>query len=205
MADDQFDEFFRRTMKKFFKDFEDIEKEFGQPKGPARRPRAWVIKAPSGQVSGGGFSISIKSDGKEPPRIDVKRFGPSGNWEKVPLGRVEPVPVGERTEKKPMRMRMPVQEDAVPSLGERAIPEYKVSIGADEVTITMNAEGVESPKDVKLRFYPESVEVYASARKLDRQYFCTVALPAAIDRQGPKVKVEKGKVIISISRKIQTT
>ena len=204
MADDQFDDFFRRMMKKFFKDFEDIEKQFGQPKDLARGPRGWVIKAPDGQV-GGGFSISIKSDGKEPPRIDVKRFGPSGKWEKMPLGRGEPVPVGTGAEKKPMRVRMPAQEEAVPSLGERAIPEYKVSIGADEVTITMNAEGVESPKDVKLMFYPESVEVYASARKLDRQYFCTVALPSAIGRQGQKVKVEKGKVIISISRKMQTT
>jgi len=204
MGDDQFDEFFRKMMKRFFKDFEDIEKEFGRPRDLARRPRGWIIKTPDDQVNGGGFSISIKSDGKEPPRIDVKRFGPSGKWERVPLARRELLLTGEQAEKKP-KTRMPIKEDSIPNLGERAIPEYKVSIGADEVTIAMNAEGVEDPRDVRLRFYPESVEVYASARKLDRQYFCTVALPSTIDRQNPKVKVEKGKVIIDIPRKIKMT
>lgn len=204
MADDQFDEFFRKMMKRFFKDFEDIEKEFWQLSDIARRPRSWIIKTPSSQVSSGGFSISITSDGKDPPRIDFRRFGPLGKWEKVPLERGKPTTIVKPPEKRPMKTRTLAQEEAVPSLGERAIPEYKVSIGADAVTIIMNADGVEDPRDVKLRFYPESVEIYASAHKLDRQYFCTVALPATIDRQNSKVKIEKGKVIISIPRKIQT-
>ncbi len=203
MVEDQFDDFFKRMMKKLFKDFEDIEKELKQPKVAAKRPRSWVIKTPGGQVSGGGFSISIESDGKEPPRIDVRRFSPSGKWEKVPLERGELVTVGGKTEKRPVRARAPVPDEIVPSLGERAIPEYKASINAGEVTIAMNAEGVESPRDVKLRFYPESVEIYASAHKLDRQYFCTVSLPSAVDHQSPRVRVEKGKVVVIIPRKAQ--
>jgi hypothetical protein len=201
MAEDQFDEFFRRMMKHFFKDFESIEKDFRLPKAPASKPRGWIVKTPGGTVGGGGFSISINSDGREPPKIEVRRFGPSGKWEKVPLEPKRIATVVPRPERR--LMRAPAKEALLPRPRESVIPEYRVSIDSSEVTIVMNAEGVESPGDVKLRFYPESVEVYASARKLDRQYFCTVALPAGIDRSDPKVRVEKGKVIIAISRKIQ--
>lgn len=204
MARDQFDEFFRQMMKRFFKDFEGIEKEFGHPKGLARKPQEWVVKTPGGYVRGGGFSISINSDGKEPPKIEARRFGPSGKWEKVPLEKEIIVPVPERLEKKSIKMPMPAPEKMMPRLKERMIPEYNVSVDVNEVTIIMNVEGVESESDVKLKFYPESVEIYALAPKLDREYFCTVASPASIDKRGPRIKVEKGKVIISIPRKIQT-
>ncbi len=203
MAEDPFDEFFKRMMKHFMKDFENIEKDFPFAKTPAKQPRGWIVKTPDGAIGGGGFSISINSDGKEPPRIEVRRFGPTGKWERVPLERRPVAAAPPRAERKPSRV--PAREEAPPRLGERAIPEYKVAIDSSAVTITMNAEGVDSPGDVKLRFYPESVEVYASARELDRQYFCTVALPAAVDRKSPKVKLEKGKAIITIPRKVPTS
>jgi len=203
MVLDEFDEFFRRITKRFFKDFEDIEKEFEQFRGLIK-PQGWVVKMPGGYVRGGGFSISIHSDGNEPPKIEIRRFGPSGKWEKMPLEKEKMVAVPERLEKKPVKIPAPASEKVVPRLKERMIPEYNVSVDVNEVTITMNAEGVESESDVKLRFYPGSVEIYALVPKLEREYFCTVALPASIDKRGSRIKVEKGRVIISIPRKIQT-
>lgn len=204
MAEDQFDEFFKRMTKHFFKDFEDIEKEFGRPKGLIRKPQEWVVKTPGGRIGGGGFSISINSDREGPPKIDIRRFGPSGKWEKVLLEKGKIVPVPERLEKKSIKVPMFAPEKMVSHLEERVIPEYNVSVDVNEVTIAMNVEGVESEDDVKVKFYPESVEIYALAPKLGREYFCTVALPASIDKRSPRIKVEKRKVIINMPRKIQS-
>lgn len=197
---DPFEDFFRRMMKRFFKDFEEIEKEL-RSTGITRRPSEWIVKTPSGYVSGGGFSISISSNGRGPPKIEVRRFSPSGKWEKVPL-REKMIPGAGKLERSHVRAEAKKEEPVV-QLEERVIPEYNVSVDFNEVTITICAEGVESEDNVRLKFYPESVEIYALAPKLNREYFCTVALPASTERQSSKVKVEKGKVIISIPRRIR--
>ncbi|MEM4188716.1 MAG: CS domain-containing protein [Candidatus Hadarchaeum sp.] len=196
---DPFDNFFRRMMKRFFKDFEEIERELHSTE-VVKKPSEWIVKAPSGYLRGSGFSISISSNGQGPPKIEVRRFGPSGRWEKVPL-REKMVPAAGKLEK--LHVRAEAKGEPAVRLKERVIPEYNVSVDFNEVTITICAEGVESEDNVKLKFYPESVEIYALAPKLSREYFCTVALPASTERQSSKVKIEKGKVIISIPRRIR--
>ncbi|MGC8817141.1 MAG: hypothetical protein ACP5PX_04980 [Candidatus Hadarchaeum sp.] len=198
---DPFDEFFKRMMKRFFKDFEEIEKELHfQEITP--KPSEWVVKTPSGYVKGSGFSVSISSNGRGPPKIEVRRFSPSGKWVRVPLVKGRPVPVAEKPERAPGKAEAE-KEGPAARLKERVIPEYNVSVDFNEVTITICAEGVESEDNVRLKFYPESVEIYALAPKLGREYFCTVALPASTERQSYKVKVEKEKLIISIPRRIR--
>lgn len=192
------DEFFKRMMKRFFKDLEELEKEFGIPREPLRRekPPEFVIRKPA-RVERGGFSIFISSNGINPPKIEMKRFGPSGKWEKI-------VPRAEMPkEKVAIRMPAKVPEKIAPlEIKEKAIPEYNVSIDIKEMTITLNAEGVESKGNVRVKFYPESVEIYAVSPKLNKGYFCTVATPASIDKQRMTIKVEKKRVIVKIPRQL---
>lgn len=200
MARDPFDEFFKRLTKRFFRDFEEMEKEFEAPKRPARMPE-FIVRKPERVERRSGFSISISSDGVNPPKVDVRRFGPSGRWEKVPL---EKEKISPPTKEKPA-VKIPVEvpeKVALPKVKERVIPEYNVSVDIKEVTITLNAEGVESKGNVRVKFYPESVEIYAVSPKLNKGYFCTVAIPASIDRQGMTIEVEKKRVIVKIPRQL---
>jgi hypothetical protein len=202
MARDPFDEYFRRMMKHFFKSFEELEKEFeflGRKWG--KEPSGFILRRPGGIERRGGFSISISSDGKGPPKVEVKRFGPSGKWEKVPLERKGIVPTVGIPEEKPLLKR---EEPALPEVKEKLIPEYNVSVDIREVTIVLNAEGVEKKDNVRIKFYPESVEIYAAAPKLGRGYFCTVAVPASVDDERTTVEVEKDRVIIKIPRRLPT-
>ena len=200
MAIDPFDEFFKRMTKRFFKDFEEIEKEFEIPKRLPRMPE-FVVKRPGGVERRSGFSISISGDGVNPPKIDVRRFGPSGRWEKVPLGKEKIVPPVKEEPAVKIPVEVP-EKVALPKVKERIIPEYNVSVDIKEVTITLNAEGVESKGNVRVKFYPESVEIYAVSPKLNKGYFCTVAIPASIDRQGMKIEIEKKRVIVKIPRQL---
>ena len=200
MARDSFDEFFKRLTKRFFKDFEEMEKEFEAPKRPARMPE-FIVRKPGGVERRSGFSISISSDGVNPPKVDVRCFGPGGRWEKVPLKKEKTTP----PTKEKLAVRIPVEvpeEVALAKVKERAIPEYNVSVDIKEVTITLNAEGVESKGNVRVKFYPESVEIYAVSPKLNKGYFCTVAVPASIDRQGMMIEVEKKRVVVKIPRQL---
>lgn len=200
MARNPFDEFFKRLTKQFFKDFEEMEKEFEAPKRPARMPE-FIVRKPGRLERRSGFSISISSDGVNPPKVDVRRFGPSGRWERVPLEKEKITPP---TKEKPA-VKIPVEvpkKVALPKVKERVIPEYNVSVDIKEVTITLNAEGVESKGNVRVKFYPESVEIYAVSPKLNKGYFCTVAIPASIDRQGMRIEVEKKRVIVKIPRQL---
>ncbi|MGQ9787967.1 MAG: CS domain-containing protein [Candidatus Hadarchaeaceae archaeon] len=197
---DTFEDFFRRMMKRFIKDFEQIERAFGP--GPAPRHKEWEVKPPGSYVRGGGFSISISSNGQGPPKIEVRRFGSTGRWEKVPLEKGKMTLPLEKLGDAHVHAGTERKEPAV-RLKERIIPEYNVSVDFDEVTITLCAEGVESEDNVRLKFYPESVEVYALSPKFNREYFCTVALPASTERQSPRIKVQKNKVVISIPRRIR--
>ena len=200
MARDPFDEFFKRLTKQFFKDFEEMEKEFEAPKRPARMPE-FIVRKPGRLERRSGFSISISSDGVNPPKVDVRRFGPSGRWERVPLEK-EKIP--SPTKEKPA-VKIPVEVSekvALPKVKERAIPEYNVSVDIKEVTITLNAEGVESKGNVRVKFYPESVEIYAVSPKLNKGYFCTVAIPASIDKEKTTIEVEKKRIIVKIPRQL---
>ena len=200
MARDPFDEFFKRLTKRFFKDFEEMEKEFEAPKRPARIPE-FIVRKPGRVERRSGFSISISSDGVNPPKVDVRRFGPSGRWEKVPLekGKIAP----PTKEKPAVKISVEVPEKvALPKVRERVIPEYNVSVDIKEVTIALNAEGVVSKGNVRVKFYPESVEIYAVSPKLNKGYFCTVAIPASIDKQGMRIEAEKKRVIVKIPRQL---
>lgn len=203
MGYDPFDEFFERMMKRFFKDFEEIEKEFETPRRRIRKEKLpeFVIRRPS-EVERSGFSISISSNGINPPKIEMKRFSPSGRWEKVPLKEKGIAPIAEMPEEK-LAMKIPVEvpeKVALPEIKEKVIPEYNVSVDVKEVTITLNAEGVESKGNIRVKFYPESVEIYAVSPKLNKGYFCTVAIPASIDKQRMKIEVGKKQVIVRIPR-----
>jgi hypothetical protein len=203
MAHNPFDEIFRRMMRRFFKDLEEMEKEFGQRESLIKKPREFMVKTPSGYVRGGGFSIFISSDGKRPPKIEVRHFGPSGKWEKVPLEE-EKVASELKVGRKPLKVPVGEPEKIERRIvKERVIPEYDVSVDVSGVTITLNADGVESEENVRLRFYPGSVEVYALAPETCREYFCTVALPDSIDKERGTIKVEEKKVVIRIPRKPQ--
>jgi len=200
MAQDPFDEFFRRLTKRFFKDLEEMEKEFEAPKRPARMPE-FIVRRPGRVERRSGLSIAISSDGVNPPKIDVRRFGPSGRWEKVSLEKKKiTLPTKE---KRAVKIPVEVPEKmALPKVKERVIPEYNVSVDIREVTITLNAEGVESKGNVRVKFYPESVEIYAVSPKLNKGYFCTVAIPASIDKQRMMIEVEKKRVIVKIPRQL---
>jgi hypothetical protein len=202
MARDPFDEYFRRIMKRFFKDLEEIEKEFGKfEKKPIDELPKFVFRRPS-RVERGGFSISISSNGKNPPKIEMRRFGPGGKWEKIPLEKEGIVPIAKIPKEKPV-VKKP-EKPRLPEVKEKMIPEYNVSVDIKEVTITLNAEGVESKENVGIKFYPESVEIYAVSPKLNKGYFCTVAIPASVDKQDTAIEVEKDKVIIKIPRRFST-
>lgn len=199
---DPFDDYFKRMMKKLFKDLEEMEKEFEYFKikpGKEKMPE-FTIKRPGRVEKKGGFSISISSNGKNPPKIDVRRFGPSGKWEKVPIEKREAPPIFREPPEMPEEE--PEVEFPMPEVKEKEIPEYNVSVDIKEVTITLKAEGVEKKENVKVKFYPESVEIYAASPKLDKGYFCTVAIPAKVDKNRAKVEVEKDRVIIKIPRRI---
>ncbi|MEM3722935.1 MAG: CS domain-containing protein [Candidatus Hadarchaeales archaeon] len=193
MPRDPFDEYFRKMMRDFFKSFEEIEKEFKFLE--REKPPSFILKRPGGVEMGSGFSISVVSDGRNPPKIEVKRFGPKG-WEKVPVREIE-----GRT-----RLKEAVPEEAeekpeLPKVKEKVIPEYNVSVDINEVTITLKAEKVESEENVRVNFNPDSVEIYAVAPSLEKGYFATVALPASVDRSGTKIEVQKDKVVVRIPRR----
>jgi len=205
MSGNPFDEIFRRMMRQFFKDLEDMERRFESQERSMRKQPEYIFGKPDKLVKSGGFSISISSNGKNPPRVEVKRFGPSGKWEKVPVEGQRIMPEAGTGEKEVVKLPTLVSKPPLRSLKERVIPEYDVTVDVNGVTITMNAQGVESEDKVRLKFYPESVEIYATAPQLDKEYFCTVALPASIDKRGAAVKVDKSKVIIRIPRRLHAT
>ncbi|MDI6643010.1 MAG: hypothetical protein QMD95_03050 [Candidatus Hodarchaeaceae archaeon] len=193
-------------MKQFFKDFEDIEKEFEIPKRQMREEKfpEFVIRKPGKVERRGGFSISFSSDGINPPKIEMRRFGPSGKWEKVPLEKKEIIPIA-KMQKEKLLIEKPAEvpeKVAPPEVEEKVIPGYNVSVDIKEVTITLNAEGVESKENVEIKFYPESVEIYAVAPKLNKGYFCTVAIPTSVDKRGATIEVKKDRVIVRIPRRL---
>ena len=204
MSYDPFDEFFKRMMKQFFKNFEGIEREFEISKRIRKeRMPEFVIRGPGREERRSGFSISFSSDGMSPPKIEIRRFGPSGRWEKLPLKKEEISPIAEMPEEKPA-IKIPVgapEGVAPPEVKEKTIPEYNVSVDVEEVKITLNAERVESKENVKIKFYPESVEIYAISPKLKKGYFCTVAIPLSVDKQRTTVEVENERIIVRIPRK----
>lgn len=197
MVRDPFDEFFRRMMKQFFRDLEEMEKEI---KGLEEKFPKFDIKGPS-RTEKSGFSIFLSSNGTHPPKIEMRRFGPSGKWEKVPLEK-EKIAPKVKTPREMLKVTAKVPEKAALSeVKEKVIPDYDVSVDIKGVTITVNAKGVENRNNVKLKFYPESVEIYAVAPKLNRGYFCTVTVPASIDRGATAVSIEKERIIVKIPRK----
>ncbi len=197
MGQDPFDEFFRRMMRQFFRDFEEIENELKglrEDKFPrfARKP---------GRIERSGFSIFFSSDGVHPPKIEMKRFGPSGKWERVPIGE-KAIFGGKRPRERAVRVPERKREKAaLPEVKEKVIPNYNVSLDVDGVTITVEAKGVEDRENVRLKFYQESVEIYAVAPKLNKGYFCTVAVPSSVDKNAVTINVDEERIVVKIPRK----
>ncbi len=199
MTRDPFYEIFRRMMRYFG----DIEKEFKIPKKLIEDQPGFAIKRPGGVEKRSGFSISISSNGKNPPKVGVRRFGSGVGWEKLPQGKKEIAPTLQ-----PLKKTLTEISEAVPKklpqreIKERVIPEYNVLADVCRATITLTAEGVESKDNVRVKFYHESVEIFAVAPDLKREYFCTVALPTSTEKNGTTVEVDKKQVIIKIPRQL---
>lgn len=201
MARDIFDDdFFRRMFKQFFKDFERDLKPFEKM---MRVPSGFEIRKPGGFEKRGGLSFFISSNGKNPPKVEIRRFGPGGKWEKLPVERKGGASAAELPEKSAKISRV-FEKLAPQKVKERAIPEYGVTIDPREITVTMNAEGVGSEENVNVKFYPGSAELFAIAPGIGKEYFCTVALPTNVDRQGTTIDVEKKKVTVRIPRNVPT-
>lgn len=208
MDEDPIDKFFKRLMKDMFKYIEDIERAFRVPGFgeyfhiPEDITKK-VGKKPEKIRHTGGFSISISSNGIGPPKMTVHRFGPRG-WEKIPHERlkvpVEGVPV--RHVEQPVKILVKPEKIKELPVKEKIVTSYNVSINIKEVVINMAAEGVESKEDVNIEWYPESIEVYAVSRKLNKGYFASISVPASLDRAGTSITVKKDAVIIKIPRLI---
>ena len=152
-----------------------------------------------------GISFRISSDGKHPPKIEVSHLGPRG-WEPVQekaLGRV-PIEKIEKTIELPIpsyptpRAKQ-VTEIKPPITYEEA--QYSYSIDINKVTIELKISGAEKEENVNLRFNPESLEIKAIVPQTKKGYFAVLKVPAQIDRENTKIKLEKDKVVIIIPRK----
>jgi len=187
-----FDKWFKKMMERLLKDLEGVEKEFKE----IRKPPEFVVRMPEIERRAGGFSIRISSNGRTPPKIEVRRFGPRG-WEKITPEMEPVVPFRKLPVKAPIAV--PEKKPLV-EIKKRTMPEFNVAVNIKEVKIVMDAPDVESKDDVKVTFYPESIELRAVSRKRSTEYFCTIALPTSIDRKKTVIDVTKEKVIVRIPR-----
>jgi HSP20 family molecular chaperone IbpA len=148
-----------------------------------------------------GIFFSISSDGVHPPRIEVSRLGPEG-WKPIQreLRGVSPI---KETVKPPMvRYPTPKKSAAVVEPGTKyEEAPYTYNIDINQVTIELKISGVEKEENIDLRFYPESLEVKAIVPETKKGYFVVLKVPAQIDRENTKIKLEKDKVVITIPRK----
>jgi HSP20 family molecular chaperone IbpA len=175
--------------------FDDAEKE---------ELRRLSTKPSSGEYRS-GISFRISSDGKHPPKIEVSRLGPRG-WEpvqekalgRVPIEKIEK-PLELPTLSYPAPRAKQVTEVKPPITYEEA--PYTYSIDVDKVTIELKISGVKNEENINLRFYQESLEVKAIVPETKKGYFAVLKVPAQIDRENTKIKLEKDKVVIIIPRK----
>jgi len=151
-----------------------------------------------------GISFRISSDGKHPPKIEVSCLGPRG-WEPARQKNFGIVPV-EEIEKsvKTPTVSYPARAKPVTKTGPHITYEeaqYSYSIDINKVTIELKISGAEKEENVNLRFNPESLEIKAIVPQTKKGYFAVLKVPAQIDRENTKVKLEKDKVVIIIPRK----
>jgi HSP20 family molecular chaperone IbpA len=177
--------------------FEEIEKE---QEGLRRLP----AKPSKGEYRTGIF-FSISSDGIRPPKIEVSHLGQRG-WEPVQekaLGGVlmEKIgtPIEIPTPSYPAPRAKPVTGIKPPITYEEA--PYTYSIDVNKITIELKISGVKNEENINLQFYPESLEVKAIVPETKKGYFAVLKVPAQIDRENTKIKLETNKVTITIPRK----
>jgi len=187
-----------------FRELEKEQEELFRPLEKERKLPRWAIKPSKGEFVS-GFSFSISSDGKHPPRIEVNRLGPKG-WEPVREKAFGRIPIKEI--KKPAELpavsypaqkAKPVAEVKPPVVYEEA--PYTYSIDINQVTIELKISGVEKEENIELQFYPESLEIKAIVPKTKKGYFAVLKIPAQIDQENTEVKIEKDKAVIKIPRK----
>ncbi len=175
--DDWFEGFFRdvmRDMQRMLKQFRELER------APAALPA---------DVS--GFSIRVFSNGKNPPKVEVQRFGSPPTARIRPVGEAEPVKIKIQEAAKPGRPQ-PRQFEEAP---------YTYHLDVRKVTIELQISGVEDPSNVDLNFQPESLEIRVYPPGSDKAYFAILKIPPNVAQDRAEVKVEKDRVLITIPRK----
>jgi len=152
-----------------------------------------------------GMSYRISSDGINPTKIEVNRLGPRG-WESVQgkISGTTPATKIKKSAKLPTSAYQalkvkPIKGVKQPSTYEEA--PYTYSIDTNKVTIELKVSGIEKEENIDLRFYPESLEIKAVTPKVKKGYFAVLKVPAQIDQENTKIKLEKDKVVIIIPRK----
>jgi HSP20 family molecular chaperone IbpA len=192
--------------------FEEIEKEqeelFRELERELEKEQEELRRLPTKSGKGGyrtGIFFSISSDGKHPPKIEVSRLGPRG-WEPIQekaLGRVPMEKIGTPIElptpSYPAPRAKPVTGIKPPITYEEA--PYTYSIDVDKITIELKISGAKNEENIDLRFYPESLEVKVVVPETKKGYFAVLKVPAQIDRENTKIKLETDKVTITIPRK----
>lgn len=198
--EDPFEKLFRQIIQNFFKDIKKLEKDFKK----AEKPPKFTVGQP--EIKRSGFSIHLYHNGKHPPEIEIKRFGPRG-WTPVPVRKAEKIALTpekisplEHPETVKTLVDAPIKEKPLPEVKTKIIPNFNVSVNMNQVTITIDAKGVESKENVKVKFYPESVEVTAIAPKLQIGYFITTGIPTSVDQKATTIKVTKNNIIVKIPR-----
>jgi hypothetical protein len=196
------DDFFRRIVKRMFKDIENMEKSFGISE--FREGREDIVRRVSREPrrieSTGGFSISISSNGVGPPKMVVHRLGPKG-WERVPTEKAGvPVAIGRARGVVAPPERRAVRRE-YPKIEKKLVAEYDLSVTLDEVTVTVKAPNVESEDNVKIQWFPDSIEVACVSPKDKKEYFAAVNVPHSASEEGAKVEVNRDNVVIRIPRR----
>lgn len=187
--------------------FDEIEKEQEELFRMIEKEEEKLRRLPRPEKGGylTGISFNISSDGKHPPKIEISRLSPRG-WEpvqekgfgRVPIGKIEK-PIELPTPSYPVSRAKQVTEIKPPITYEEA--PYTYSIDVNKVTIELKISGVKNEENIDLRFYQESLEVKAIVPETKKGYFAVLKVPAQIDRENTKIKLEKDKVVIIIPRK----
>lgn len=159
---------------------------------------------PENDVCSEGISVKIFSDGKHTPQMEVSRLGPRG-WAPVQEKALVRLPAKKSIEL-PTTSRPSPKTKPFAEAEQYAVCEapYTYSANINKVTIELKVSGVEKEENLTMQFYPESLEVSAVAPQKKRRYFAVLKMPAQIDQENTKIKVEKDRVVIDVPRKYKS-
>lgn len=176
--EDWFDDFFRgmmEDMQRMLRQFRELERMDFETLGP--------------NVS--GFSIRFVSNGKNPPKIEVQRFGPPPPGIR-PIEEEQPVRIAVKGTERPEHQQPRRFEEAP----------YTYHLDVREVRIELQVPGVKDPSNVDLNFQPESLEIRIYPPGQEKAYFAVLKIPPNVVQSEARVEVEKDRVIVTIPRGI---